>query len=88
MSISATTPPRSAPRSHRAWRTARRGLARSGAGIAKMASAARHRYRCPALVISSFGCIDASAWITFGIGAGLLAIGISLFALEMLGGDE
>jgi hypothetical protein len=53
-----------------------------------MASAARHRLRRPALVIGGLGCMDASAWHTFGIGAGLLVLGASLWAFEYLSGDD
>lgn len=83
-----TAPPLRPTRPHRAWTSARTAAAQAYAGAVKMASEARHRYRRPSLVISSFGCIDAAAWTTFGLGAGLLAIGLSLFTLEMLGGDE
>lgn len=84
MAISTAAP----TRTHRRWTSARTTAANSYAATVKMASEARHRYRRPSLVIGSFGCVDASAWVTFGLGAGLLAIGVSLFALEMLGGDE
>jgi hypothetical protein len=88
-SITVTAPDaRTRPGWRRHAATARTALTKGMRQGAQVASAARHRYRRPALVISSFGCIDASAWTTFGTGAGLLAIGISLFVLEMLGGDE
>jgi hypothetical protein len=53
-----------------------------------MASAARHRYRRPALVISAFGCIDTAAWTSYGPGAGLLVLGALILVIEVLGGEE
>jgi hypothetical protein len=88
MASIAPSPTRTTPRTHRAWRTARSDLAKAAASIARTASEARHRYRRPSLVISSFGCLDAAAWTTFGLGAGLLALGVSLFVFEMIGDDE
>ena len=55
---------------------------------AAMVSVARHRYRRPALTIAGFGCIDAAAWHTFGMGAGLLVLGALFLVFEALGGDE
>lgn len=70
------------------WRRVRNALTTAAAQGAKMASAARHRYRRPALVIGAFGCLDAAAWTTFGLGAGLAVLGGLALALEALGGDE
>ena len=70
------------------WFTgARRALATAAAQGAKAASAARHRYRRPALVVSSFGCIAAAAY-QVNLGVGLLVTGLFLFVFEMLGGDD
>jgi hypothetical protein len=88
MSVTTATPPRAATRPHRGWHSARTALAQAYASTVKMASEARHRYRRPSLIISSFGCADAAAWTTFGLGAGLLALGVSLFVFEMIGDDE
>lgn len=70
------------------WRRARNTLAKWAAQGMELASAARHRHRRPALVISSFGCLDAAAWHTFGLGAGLLVLGGLLLVFEAIGGDE
>jgi hypothetical protein len=51
-------------------------LGEVGRRAAKMVSAARLR-TSPALTISGLASIDASAWTSFGRGAGLLALGIS-----------
>lgn len=51
-------------------------------------SAARRRCRRPALTIGGLGCADASAWHTFGLGAGLLVLAACFFAYETLGGDD
>lgn len=78
-----------APTHTRTWRRGRvRAALATGRRKGKlMASAARHRYRRPALVIGSFGCGVASAWHTFGLGAGLLALSAAGLVLEMLGGE-
>lgn len=44
--------------------------------------------RTACLSLSGFGCIVASAWHTFGTGAGLLATGVSLLLVEYLSGDS
>lgn len=75
-----TDPPR--------WRRVRTTLAKWAAQGGTMASAARHRHRRPALVISSFTSLDVSAWHTFGVGAGLLVLGGLLLVFEAIGGDE
>lgn len=85
-SITATATDRA--RTARGWRTRARALTSAIRQGATMVSAARHRYRRPALTISAFGCIDAAAWTTFGLGAGLLTLGALLLVLEWLGGDE
>jgi hypothetical protein len=53
-----------------------------------MASAARRRFRRPALALGGLACFDASAWHTFGTGAGLLVLGACLWAFELISGDE
>ncbi len=88
MTVGTTLPPRNATSPQRRWRTARSDLTRAWASIAKTAGEARRRYRRPSLVIASFGCADAAAWTTFGLGAGLLALGASLFVFEMIGDEE
>jgi hypothetical protein len=60
----------------KAWRNRQRTAARI-----------RARYRTPALQIGGFALLDASAWSTFGLGAGLLVLGAALFVYEWLGGD-
>lgn len=70
------------------WQRARSALTAAAGRAAAMASTARARYRRPALVIAAFGCADASAWHTFGLGAGLLAMAGSLLALELLSGED
>lgn len=75
----ATTPP---------WRRVRTTLATARAKVTSTASAARHRLRRPALVVGGLGCMDASAWHTFGLGAGLLVLGASLWVFEYLTGDD
>lgn len=85
---SVTAPPRTR-NANPLWQRARKALAGVGHQGAKMASAARHRYRRPALVISAFSCLDAAAWTTFGLGAGLAVLGGLLLAFEWAtGGDE
>jgi hypothetical protein len=75
-----------------AWKrrlaTGRAALAEWARQGATVASAARHRYRRPALVIGSFGCIDAAAWHSLGMGAGLLVLGALGLVFEAIGGDE
>lgn len=87
MSVTTATPA-AAPRTHRRWRTARSDLANVAARLARMASQARHRYRRPSLVISSFGSIDAGIWHTFGMGVGLIALGLLGLAFEAIGDDK
>ena len=70
------------------WRRTRTALRAAVTGSAQMAGAARHRLRRPALVISGLGCMDASAWHTFGLGAGLLALGASFWVFELLSEDD
>lgn len=87
MTITATTPP---PRTTASWRRlthVRPALAKRVRQATEMVSAARTRYRRTALTISGFGCIDAAAWTTFGLGAGLLTLGALLLLLEWLGSD-
>lgn len=77
--------PSTTPRTwQKAWHALREG-ARKGADTA---SAARHRLRRPALVVAGLTCFTASAWHTFGIGAGLLTLGISCWVFEAHTGDD
>lgn len=86
--MAAATVPAHAPAISPPWRRARKALAAAtGKGIA-MCSAARARFRRPALHIAAFAAIDASAWRTFGIGAGLAVLGGLLLLWEFLGGEE
>jgi hypothetical protein len=87
--ITATTPTdaRKWPRLRR-WDRVRASLAAVGSRGTQMASAARHRYRRPALVISSFTCLDIAAWHTYGTGAGWAVLGALVLVFEMLGGEE
>jgi hypothetical protein len=62
-------------------------LAESARQGATMVSAARHRYRRPALTISGFACMDASAF-QGGLWLGLLTTGISALVYEWLGGED
>ena len=88
MSVGTATPTRDTAQPRDRRRSARAALALAYAKTVRTAGEARHRYRRPSLVVGSFGCLDAAAWTTFGLGAGLLALGVSLFVFEMLGGDE
>lgn len=67
---------------------ARNWLAAVGRRASKTASAARSRYRRPALVVGSFASIDLATWHTLGTGAGLLVLGLLGLSFEMLGSDE
>lgn len=69
------------------WQQVRSTLAQWAAQGAQKASAARHRHRRPALVLSGLGCIDASAY-QGPLWLGLLITGISLWVFEALGDDE
>jgi hypothetical protein len=51
------------------------------------ATAAKTRFRRPALTIGALGCVDA-AFFQHGWFAGLLCTGISLFVFEAMGGDD
>lgn len=70
------------------WDRTRAALAEAARQGTTAASAARRRYRRPALVTGSFSSAVAAAWTTFGLGAGLLALSAALLALEWLGGDD
>ncbi len=87
MTTAAYTDAPARPTTRRQDRT-RAALAERARRAATVASAARRRYRRPALVTSSFGCGIAAAWTTFGLGAGLLALAAALFVLEYLGDDD
>lgn len=56
--------------------------------VATAASTARRRLRRPVLVVGSFACGVASAWHTFGLGAGLLAMFAAGLTLELLSGED
>ena len=86
MTTAALTDAHDRPQRWRRDRT-RAALAEAARQGTAMASAARRRYRRPALVIGSFACGIASAWTTFGLGAGLLATFAAGLTLEFLGGD-
>lgn len=78
---------------HTTARTPRVAKVRTALGIAisrgaEMASAAKHQHRRPALTITGFGLIDAATWLTFGLGAGLGALGIAVLAFDALSDDE
>ncbi len=88
MSVGTATPTRNATQTRDKWRGARAALAQAYAKTVRTAGEARHRYRRPSLVVSSFGCIDAAAWTTFGLGAGLLTLGLLFLAFEAIGSDE
>jgi len=86
--MAAITPPAHAPGAiSPPWRRARKTLAWVNQGLAA-ASAARRRFRRPALAAGGLACFDLAAWHTFGTGAGLLVLGACLWALELLTGDE
>lgn len=87
--ITASTTPDARTRTHKwQWTRARAALAQAVRQGTQTASAARRRYRRPALVVSSFTAGVASAWHTFGAGAGLAALCAAGLLLEMLGGEE
>jgi len=44
--------------------------------------------RTTLLTLGGFGSLTASAWVAFGLAAGLAAVGVSAFVLEFLTGDE
>lgn len=80
-----TAPSHDAPTRTRQWRQGRVSAAladvrRRGTAVV---SAVRHHDWSPALTISGFGCGIASAWTTFGLGAGLLAMAGSFFAFDL-----
>lgn len=86
--MAATTIPAHANAITPPWRRVRNVLTTVTRPGVKVASAARHRLRRPALVISGFGCLDAATWHTFGIGAGLAVLGGLLLVWEFLGSDD
>lgn len=86
--MAAATVPAHAPAITPPWRRARAALATATAKGTQVASAARRRYRRPALVIGGFGCIDAAAY-QGPLWLGLIATGLSLWAIDaVVGGDE
>jgi hypothetical protein len=66
---------------------ARRTLATTARQGAKVVSAARHRYRRPALTISGLACVSAAAY-QVDLGVGLLVTGLMCLVFEWVGGDE
>jgi hypothetical protein len=70
------------------WGRTREALVRAGRRTAHAVDFARQRYRRPVLVIGSFASAVASAWHTFGTGAGLAALCAAGLLFELLGGDE
>lgn len=83
-----TAPPVRAPRVKPALVRARSSLASWARQGVTVVSAARARYRRPALTTSGFACIDAAAWHTYGTGAGLLVLGVLVLVFEWLGGED
>jgi len=81
MAIDTATPPRTAPRTHRRWRTARSDLAQAYASVVKTVGAVRHHNWSPALTISGLATIDA-AFYQHGWFAGLLATGVSALVYD------
>jgi hypothetical protein len=74
-------------RSRPAKATTRRPLLTVLAVAAARLVVAIGRARTAAMSIAGFGCLTAAAWITFGLGAGLAAVGASLLVLEYLADD-
>lgn len=62
----------------------RRGYRRARGGLARAADA----HRSTALILGGLGALDAAAWTTWGLGAGLAAVGVSLLALDWLTGPD
>lgn len=84
---SATIPAHTRP-ANPPWRRVRNALTVWAGKGAKMASAARHRFRRPALVVGGLGCFDAAAY-QGPLWVGLVVTGFSLWALDyLLGSDE
>ena len=69
------------PRKWRRDRT-REALAAAGRQGTAMVSAARHHNWSPALTIGGLASGVTSAWTTFGLGAGLLALAGAFFAFD------
>lgn len=44
--------------------------------------------RTTLLTLAGFGSLTASAWVAFGLAAGLAASGVSALVLEYLTGDD
>jgi hypothetical protein len=44
--------------------------------------------RTELLTLGGFGSLTASAWVAFGLAAGLAATGLSALVVEFLTGDE
>ena len=44
--------------------------------------------RTELLTVAGFGSLTASAWVAFGLAAGLAAVGVSALVVEFLTGDE
>lgn len=72
----------------RAWRTTatrqvatmRHGVRRRRRALLRWAA----QSRTTLLALNGFGFLAASAWVTFGLGAGLAAIGTASLVLEVL----
>ena len=85
---SATFPARVTAESPPRFAKTRASLGAVGRRAMTVASAAKSRYRRPALVIGSFASIDLATWHTLGMGAGLLVLGALGLCLELLCADE
>ncbi len=67
------------------WVRGRRGKLRNRFRAANARMRTRVRaWRSGVLITTGFGLLSSSAWVAFGLAAGLAAIGVSLFALDWL----
>lgn len=62
----------------------RRPLLTTLAVLAARVVAAAPRARTLVMSVTGFGCLVSAAWVTFGVGAGLAATGLSVLVLEWL----
>lgn len=70
-----------------AWTKARRVALQNRRRVATARTRTLVRaWRSGVLITSGFGSLSASAWVAFGLAAGLAAIGVSLIVLELLTG--
>jgi hypothetical protein len=84
-----TATPTNAPRTGSGFRDRVRATwHRAVPQVATAASTVRRRLRRPVLVVGSFTCGVASAWTTFGLGAGLLAMFAAGLALEFISSED